>query len=144
MWKDRSSSAVPGDRLLNMGPLWDFDISAGNANGTDLPEGCYISKTRDTIANWYTHLSGNRQFVDLAVARWKAKSALLGRLTDQTIAAFKRRLEGPATRNFDRWFVSAALTWPQAVTQLKGYLETRRHWMDQAFDTAAQYDFMCR
>ncbi|HET9577868.1 MAG TPA: CotH kinase family protein, partial [Usitatibacter sp.] len=80
MWKDKASAAVPADRLLNMGPLWDFDISAGNANEQDRPQGCWIARMREQIPNWYTKLAGNREFVDLVVARWKDKQAALGRL----------------------------------------------------------------
>ena len=46
MWKDTGAAADPKDRLLNMGPLWDFDRSAGNVNYFDnwKTEGCWVSK----------------------------------------------------------------------------------------------------
>ena len=46
MWKDTDAAANPPDRLLNMGPIWDFDLSAGNVNYNDnwKTEGCRVTQ----------------------------------------------------------------------------------------------------
>ena len=56
MWKDTAAAANPADRLLNMGPLWDFDLSAGNMNLNDnwKTEGCWVSKSLIFPPNWIT------------------------------------------------------------------------------------------
>ena len=49
MWKDTGAAALPADRVLNLGPIWDFDIAAGNIpfEGNWKPEGCWVSRSRD-------------------------------------------------------------------------------------------------
>ena len=165
MWKDTAAAAIPGDRLLNMGPIWDFDISAGNINTGNgwMPQGCWVSVARiptpayeglnTYLPNWYTKLRENRPFVDLAIARWKDKQAALGRLTEASIATWERRLSAAATRNFERWplmgvmlpiDMQALQTWPQHVGYLEDFLGQRRAWMGQAFDSAASFAAMCQ
>ena len=48
MFKDTEDSAKPTDRLLNLGPLWDFDRSAGNVNYVDAwkTDGCWATLRR--------------------------------------------------------------------------------------------------
>jgi hypothetical protein len=166
MWKDSASAAIPGDRLLNMGPIWDFDISAGNMNAADnwRPQGCWVDISRvanpalptlyvDLLPNWYTKLRDNHEFVDLVTARWKGKRAALGRLTDASIATYERRLEAAAARNFARWpllgerlFLDEFTfrTWPEHVANLKTFLDQRLAWMDQAFASPADFAVMCQ
>ncbi|HET9580147.1 MAG TPA: hypothetical protein VFP44_20125, partial [Usitatibacter sp.] len=106
--------------------------------------GCWIARMREQIPNWYTKLAGNREFVDLVVARWKDKQAALGRLTDTSIAAWKRRLAGAAARNYARWLQWGTTTWPEAVDSLGNYLDQRRAWMNEAFDSPEQFALMCK
>ena len=145
MWKDCSSVAMPGDRLLNMGPLWDFDISAGNTHVLSAsPEGCWIDRTREGLPNWYTRLRENPQFVDLVVARWNDKQAALRRLTDASIATFQRRLQAAQRRNLERWMPFAGIPLDEAAGDLKRFLDHRHDWMNQAFDSAARFALMCK
>lgn len=165
MWKDTAAAAIPGDRLLNMGPIWDFDISAGNINtGSNwVPQGCWVDLARIPspafeglgvyLPNWYTKLRENRPFVDLTTARWKDKQAALGRLTDASIATWQRRLAPAAARNFARWPLMGVMlsidmygfqTWPQHVEYLNVFLGQRRTWMNQAFDSPASFAAMCQ
>ena len=147
MWKDCSSVAAPNERLLNMGPLWDFDISAGNTPAPSAaPEGCWIDKMREDLylPNWYTRLSSNPQFVDLVVARWKDKQAALRRLTDASILSFQRRLGAAQARNSARWFPFSGIPFDRAVADLKGFLDQRHDWMNQAFDSPARFAQMCK
>ena len=144
MWRDRSSAAIPGDRLLNMGPLWDFDISAGSTYDRGAPQGCHIARMREQFPNWYTRLAGNRDFVNLVIARWKDKRAALGRLTETSIATWRRRLGPAAERHYVRWLPFSEVTWSQEVSTFQGFLAERRAWMDMAFESPTQFDAMCR
>ena len=84
LWKDTGGAAKPQDRLLNMGPIWDFDRSAGNVNYSDgwKTEGCHVNHPGAFLGitnwpNWLAQLSGNSAFVELVVARWKQKRPAL-------------------------------------------------------------------
>ncbi len=61
MWKDTGAAAIPADRVLNMGPIWDFDISAGNIpfDGNWEAEGCWVSRPGRSVPNWFSALFDN-------------------------------------------------------------------------------------
>ena len=155
MWKDSAAAKIPGDRLLNMGPIWDFDLSAGNieAAGNGYPSGCWVDVMRvqdpafpelygDPVSNWYTVLRDNRDFVDLVTTRWKQKHSALLRLVDASIATYARRIGAAAARNSVRWPSSA--DWGASVASLRSFLERRAAWMDEAFATPASFSALCR
>lgn len=155
MWKDSASAAIPGDRLLNMGPIWDFDLSAGNieAAGNGNPRGCWVDVMRvqdpafpelygEPVSNWYTVLRDNPDFAGLVTARWKQKHAALLRLVDASIATYARRIEAAAARNSDRW--SSSADWDASVANLRSFLDQRLAWMNEAFATPAAFSTLCR
>lgn len=155
MWKDSASAAIPGDRLLNMGPIWDFDLSAGDieAGGNGNPRGCWVSLTRvqdpafptlygEPVSNWYTMLRDNRDFAGLVTARWKQKHEALLRLVDSSIAAYARRIEPAAARNSIRW--QSSMDWRASVASLRSFLDQRLAWMNAAFATPADFSTLCR
>ena len=155
MWRDGGTAANPADRLLNMGPLWDFDITAGNTNMYDAwkTEGCWVTKHRDGMPNWYAELFDNRDFVDLTLARWKDKRPALGKLIDSSISAFARRLDAAQRRNFTRWPVLQTTWWNEVspyyfygdhVAFLKQYLHERMTWLDKAFESPESFAALCK
>ncbi|MBK8742841.1 MAG: CotH kinase family protein [Betaproteobacteria bacterium] len=106
MWKDTDSATVPADRLVNMGPIWDFDGSAGNTNFNDnwRTDGCWVSKQIDGYTpNWINRLFHNPAFRDLVLARWKQKRPALASFIDSSIDTYARQLELPQQRNFAKW-----------------------------------------
>jgi hypothetical protein len=154
MWKDTSGAASPTDRLLNMGPIWDFDIAAGNLGFADAwrPQGCWVTRSRDSMPNWFTEIFASQDLLDLTLARWKDKRPALERLVSASIDAFARRLDAAQRRNFARWPVlgSTALdtfgfgTYDEHVRLLKAFLLQRMDWLDGAYANRQTFVAICK
>jgi hypothetical protein len=153
LWKDTGAAAIPSDRLLNMGPLWDFDLGAGNLPLADAwrPQGCWVTKTREGMTNWFAKAFDNRELLDITLARWKDKRAALGKLIDASITAFARRLEPAQQRNFARWPVLGVAneyhilrTYREHVDFLRFFLAQRMAWLDLAWRDPASFEAMCK
>ena len=152
MWKDTAAAADPKRRLLNLGPIWDFDISAGNINynGNWDSQGCWVSKS-DT-PNWLTKLFDNPDFLDLTLARWKQKRSVIEKFVDAGVDAYARRLEPAQQRNFVRWPTLGVqlvnyytfATYAEEVAFLKRFLAERIVWLDKAFASRESFAAMCR
>jgi hypothetical protein len=152
LWKDSATSSIATDRLVNMGPVWDFDRSAGNNNMHDhwLPVGCFVVKPYNP--NWFVPLAANPQFVQLAVDRWKAKRSALERFVNASIETYTRRLDGAQQRNFAKWpifgeplmqYYSFA-TYDEEVAFVRRFLNERMVWLDEALATQESFATMCR
>ncbi|MDH5264190.1 MAG: CotH kinase family protein [Betaproteobacteria bacterium] len=156
MWKDTAAAANPADRVLNLGPIWDFDISAGNIPFEEgwKPEGCWVSRSQRGLPSWFPALFDNPDFVSLTLARWKDKRPAMERLVDSAIAAFTRRLEEPQQRNFTRWPLLGgtrnwadpytASTYGEHVAFLKRFLGERMAWLDKAYASPAAFAALCK
>jgi hypothetical protein len=152
MWKDTAAAATPSDRLLNMGPLWDFDRSAGNLEYAHLrsPEGCWVNTPSNP--NWFSRIFDNPDFLDLTISRWKQKRPALETLINAGIDTFTRRLDAAQRRNFERWpLFEAHATDPYVlashadeVAYLKQFLNDRMAWLDRAFASREAFAALCR
>lgn len=126
---------------LTFGPLWDFDIAAGNINynGNDDPTGWYI---RDSV--WYAPLFAHSDFGRRVFAKWcDLRSAGiisgLGAEIDAIVAGIDRNA---IDRNFRRWNILGTYVWPNAfvgntydeeVNYLKTWMTTRADWMNAEY-----------
>jgi hypothetical protein len=152
MWKDTQAAANPRDRLLNMGPLWDFDRSAGNVNylGNWETQGCWISKPYQ--ANWFSKLFENPDFLALTLSRWKEKRGALGVFVNRAVETYARRLAIAQQRNFDRWPIfDVPLTnyysfanHAEEVAFVRDFLNERMLWLDQAYASPEAFKALCR
>lgn len=90
---------VGGDGILHMGPVWDFDMSLGNANygGINDPSGSYISNKR-----WFKYLFETEEFCQLVNDMLVAHQEELDAVTDY-IDSYAAMLERSQTFNFERW-----------------------------------------
>jgi CotH kinase protein len=125
------------DGVLALGPVWDFDLSAGNAVDPAV-EGWLL-----TGRVWAGALLADPGFRSALAARWRALRAggfveALLRDVDARAAALRR----PARRNFARWDVLGRAVFPgqpvqashaAAVAALKDWIVKRTAWMDGAF-----------
>jgi len=127
-----------------MGPIWDWNLSFGNANARDgfNPEGWYSSQLDDRQYSWFRRLFEDPDFAQRYVDRW-------GQLrTNQfTIVKVLARIDELAdllneaqARNFQRWHVLGRNVWPNAfvgatfgdeIDFLKQWVRQRIEWMDQ-------------
>jgi hypothetical protein len=152
MWKDTAASALPSDRLLNMGPIWDFDRGAGNAdyNSAWMTTGCWVSKPY--LPNWFSQLFENRDFVALTVARWQQKRPALATFINASIDTYARRLDGAQQRNFVRWPIfGVPLTnyyvfssHAEEVDFVRRFLNERMAWLDRAYESPEAFYAMCK
>lgn len=128
MYKDRYGK-------LAMGPVWDFDIAAGNIDfkGNDDPKGWWVRKVR-----WFTRLFEDPSFEKKVRQRWIEMEDEIHGLP-AFIDMQAKRLEQSQRRNFQRWDILDKVVWPnppargsyQAEVQyLKEWLAERGRWMD--------------
>ncbi|MFO1306632.1 MAG: CotH kinase family protein [Burkholderiales bacterium] len=138
MWKDTAASAQAKDRLLNMGPLWDFDRSMGFDNASSL--GCWVSKAY--IPNWIAALLDQPDFLSLTLARWKQKRPALEIFVNRAIDVFAGRVAAAAQRNFQRWPVDS--TYAANVAVVKRFLNERMIWLDNAYENPHAFEIYCK
>lgn len=124
---------------LKFGPVWDFDIGAGNVNYSDAeyPTGWWVAN-----ASWIARMrAADPTFEARVRARWQALKAT----QIDTLAAFiddrSQSLinSGAEKSNFDRWPILNVAVWPNAVVPgsypgeidyMKSWLAQRIAWMD--------------
>lgn len=127
---------------LRMGPLWDFDLSAGNVDYSDAqtPEGWYVRNSP-----WFAPLFRDPVFAAQVKERWNAlktqRADLDGvmKLIDRTALA----LDKTQMKNFQIWDILGMYVWPNRVVTgsypgeveaMKQWLTTRINWMDKQFN----------
>ncbi len=156
MWKDRNSR----NRLIHMGPVWDFDITMGdywgswcswffNSGGSNgefwwfkLLGNKYPLVPKGTKA-WYNYGTGDTSFKNELKCRWTLhRRGLLSQTNlDHWIDSNAVLLKDAQVRNFKEWPVWG---WPLylgnpfntknytgEVDSLKGWLHRRMKWMDR-------------
>jgi hypothetical protein len=146
----RLSTYMFKDRLgkLNMGPVWDYDLSLGNANYLEgwKPDGWYNRLLGDGDYPWWRRLFQDEQFRLRYADRWYAlrrnlfaTSRLLGYIDDAA-----NLLNEAQFRNFDRWRILGVYVWPnwfiattfqEEINWMKGWLQNRLVWMDSQIAT---------
>ena len=136
MWSSCWMYKPRGGKLF-MGPLWDFDLAAGNANYADAfkTEGWHIR-----IAPWFKRL-----FEDPAFAA-RVKTAWIEIKADELPAMFQEittrsaGLQQAQLNNFQRWPILETWVWPNnqipgsykgEVDYLRSFLTARIDWIDQ-------------
>ncbi|MDR5814192.1 MULTISPECIES: CotH kinase family protein [unclassified Caballeronia] len=125
---------------LKFGPLWDFDIGAGNVNysGAQYPLGWWIADNK-----WISRMkSVDPTFETRVRAKWvAAKAAQIDTLPayfDTSAAALVS--SGGEARNFQRWPILDQSVWPNPVVTgsyqgeidyVKNWLQQRTTWLDE-------------
>jgi hypothetical protein len=131
---------------LKMGPIWDWNLSFGNANAREgfNPEGWYWSQLDDRQYSWFRRLFEDADFAQRYADRWGEL-----RTNQFSIAKIHARIDQMAAslneaqaRNFRRWRVLGRNVWPNAyvgktfndeIDWLKQWIRQRIEWMDQQF-----------
>ncbi len=130
------------DGKLALGPVWDFDLSAGNTvdPAISAPEGWLL-----TGRPWAGALLADPAFRVALAARWRTLRA--GGLLEGLLRTVDRHavaLSAPARRNFTRWptldrplFRNQIVhgSHPAAVAALTDWLIRRAAWMDAVLAT---------
>ena len=126
----RFSSYMHKDRMgkLRMGPVWDFDLTTGNAYYDD---GCdtdgwmvqtLAGKSQNSPPFWWRRLLQDPQFVDRIRSRWVElrrvglEGAPSGPLATESVRAeilgTAHQLREAQKRNFARWPTLGRKLWP--------------------------------
>jgi hypothetical protein len=136
MFKDR------GDKL-NMGPVWDYNLSLGNADYLEgwIPTGWYYDLLSDGDYPWWRRLFQDPEFQLRYADRWFVlrRSLFDTDLLLQDIDDIVKLLDEAQVRNFNRWNILGTYVWPnwfiaqtyqEEIDWMKGWLEQRLNWMD--------------
>lgn len=130
----------PRGGKLYMGPLWDFDLAAGNANYADAFQN---SGWHIRTAKWFSRLFEDPAFAARVKTAWNAIK------TDELPAMFQQITSGAASlqqaqlNNFQRWPILETWVWPNyqvpgtyagEISYLNVFLTARIAWMDQQFN----------
>ena len=130
------------ERRLFKGPIWDFDLAAGNAGHQPMgygPEGIYVA-----IMNaWYRYLFNMPEFFEAVLARWNEIRHREIAQTMEQIRVTAKRYQHEFERNFERHpdvmgreqmhtprEILEISTFMGHVEHLINWLETRAGWMD--------------
>lgn len=151
--KDRDDR--DGEGRLRMGPVWDFNLALANRDFCPGPgpEG-WMWRFNELCPDdffyapfWWPRLFDSRTFRRALADRYQA----LRQNGPLATAALHRRLDSLAAelpadavaRNFERWPVLGKRVWPNdyiadshadAVGYVRGWLEARMEWMDEAVE----------
>jgi hypothetical protein len=132
---------------LFMGPLWDFDIAAGNVdfNDNDKPEGWWVRRSA-----WFVRLYQDPAFEARVRDRWNALKAEQFDTLPDYIDASATVLTQAADNNFQRWPILDTLVWPNPVAMgsyegevrhLREWMQTRIAWIDTEINSGEPWVF---
>jgi hypothetical protein len=124
---------------LTFGPVWDFDIAIGNAEG----RGYETFDWRIRGAPWFERMFRDPVFEAKVKAKW-AQLKSSGQLNDIFTYIDRRALylSHVQIRNFQTWDILSIIVWPNPVamgsytgevTAMKDWLRARIAWMDAEF-----------
>ena len=139
-------------RRLFMGPIWDFDIAAGNYAFFDIqthtgefgnsPYGVSTAIRHD----WYRYLMAIPEFAYMVASRWfEIRNAEIYQ-TIRNVEYLAERFSDDFERNFDRHQIMGTLVWeePESIIAIEtfvgqveflvNWLESRANWLDQHFE----------
>jgi len=139
-------SGTGDERRLFMGPIWDFDISAGNAANQPLgygPDGLYVAE----FNYWYRNLMRRPEFFEAVQTRWNEIRDIEIAQTIEHLHIVSVRYQDEFERNFERHpdvFGRAQMRTPQEILEidyfmghvehLLNWLTARANWFDEFFE----------
>ena len=134
-------------RRLFMGPIWDFDLAAGNARNQPLgygPRGLYVAAYGTWTGNiWFANLMQIPEFFDAVKTRWNEIRYREIAQTIERIRTVTQTHQHEFERNFERHpdvMGREQMPTPQGILEidyfmghvehLTDWLETRANWLD--------------
>jgi len=139
MYKDRGGKLV-------MGPIWDYNLSMGNANYLqgELPAGWYYPQLGGSDYPWYARLFQDVEFQQRYIDRWTdlRKDMFSTERLMADVDAYTALLGEAQVRNFQRWPILGVYVWPnpngyaerntyqKEVDFLKNFMRNRLSWID--------------
>jgi len=136
---------------IKMQPIWDWNLSYGNANGKQgqFAEYWYWPQLDDSQYSYFRRLFEDPDFGQRYVDRLAEVRATVFSQSNLTakIDALVADLGGARVRNFERWPILSRRIWPNTflgktyedeIGYMKDFLFRRLQWVDQQFIPAPQ------
>jgi hypothetical protein len=141
---------------LTMGPVWDFNLSSGNANYLNgwEPTGWYYTQLSPTnhcvigcnIRNWYVRLLTDPAYVARMQRRWweLRNGPFSDAALTERLAGLHAEVNEAQERNYVRWPVLGTYVWPNwfigqtyasEVDWMQNWLTRRTAWIDTQMGT---------
>ena len=131
---------------LTMGPIWDWNLTFGNANARDgwIPEGWYWPQLDNQQYTWFRRLFEDPDFTQHYVDRWGELRTNQFAVTNlhARVDYWARVLDESQARNFRRWPILGrevspntyvGQTFEDEVDWMKQWIAKRVEWMDGQF-----------
>ena len=142
-------ATVEGEKL-HFGPIWDFDLTGGNADdGCEHPEGLWAGVSGQMQDNgWFLTLLRYGWFRAMVAERWNELKAEADKIPSAILTEAERGFNA-YSRNFEKWdiFGRRINLEPPQVTALRSYtehyqyysqwMEWRIAWLDAYFNDPA-------
>lgn len=141
LYKDRGGK-------LCFGPLWDFDLSQGNANeGCEYYTGLYVAENLKFQSNqWYYTMMRYTWFRELVLARWDevrekimALPAIVTERAESNFNSFSRNFEKwqifGTSQNRETEFITSLRSYKEHYEYLAEWLGNRIAWIDEHIHT---------
>ncbi len=134
------------DGKIGMGPIWDWNLSFGNASGKQghMSEYWYWPQLDDQQYSWFRRLFEDPDFAQKYVDRWGeirtnqfAASKILARVDELALL-----LNEAQARNYRKWKILGRPVWPNhyvgrtyadEVQYMKTWIGQRLNWIDRQF-----------
>lgn len=152
MYKDKDSNGGK----LNMGPMWDFNLSFGNADycnaylsaGWQYDANSYCLNRVPDVPFWFGRMLQDSAFADSLHCRWtNLRETFLNTDTmNQWIDSVALYLDESQQRNFVKWPILGTYvnwnyfvgnTYQEEVDFLKSWIEQRSLWIDSQWSNPA-------
>ena len=131
---------------LTMGPIWDWNLTFGNANGKQgwMPDHWYWPQLDDQQYAWFRRLFEDPDFGQKYVDRWgqlRTNQFEIGKIQAR-IDELATLLDEAEARNYRRWPILGRAVWPNRyvghtyndeVSWMKEWIRKRIEWVDQQF-----------
>jgi hypothetical protein len=137
---------------LCMGPIWDWNLAFGNANGREgyIPEGWYWQQLDDEQYSWFRRLFQDPDFAQRYVDRWGELRQKQFSTTNILVRVdqLAKLLNEAQARNFRRWRVLGRSINPNAfvgetfdeeIEWMKEWITKRLAWIDRQFLRAPSF-----
>ncbi len=152
------------DEKLMMGPVWDFNISAGNANYLNgwIPTGWYHTQLPSTNTgdctlgcepkDWYVRMMQDPEYMrKLRYRWWELRASMFSNENiSGMITANATQLNEAQARHYAKWPILGQYVWPNQpgywmlttyqaeVDWMRNWLLTRLNWIDSQMGTAPE------
>jgi hypothetical protein len=134
---------------IRMQPVWDWNLSFGNANGKQgwMPEYWYWPQLDDSQYSWFRRLFEDPDFGQRYVDRWGQLRTTVFSVTNllSRVDGLVAELGEARVRNFQRWPILGRKIWPNTfvgrtyedeIEYLKDFTRNRLAWIDKQFVSA--------